>query len=146
MANAVVKLQATLTELSRQVTASVDALHTIRARTSKVLLATAAFGALAVEVDVLRSAPCGRRLASTAVAAELLRDDDDRATFHAELHRLIDQLESYRLVYAAELSLAAARRGPPRPAAGPLVAMGAGLHAAQTRALTPRVAVSRAPT
>jgi len=109
MANAVVKLQATLTELGRQVTASVDALHTIRARTSKVLLATAAFGALAVEVDVLR-----RRLASTAVAAELLRDDDDRATFHAELHRLIDQLESYRLVYAAELSLATARRARPR--------------------------------
>ena len=109
MANGVVKLQATLTELNRQVMVSVDALHTIRARTSKVLLATAAFGALAVEVEALR-----RRLAEPAVAAQLLRDEDERAAFQGEVHRFIDQLESHRDAYAGELSLATLRRPPPR--------------------------------
>lgn len=110
MANSVAKLQTTLTELGRQIEASVDGLHTIRARTSRVLRATSAFSTLAGEVRSLR-----RRLSEPALAAQLLRDEADRAAFQEELHLYIDQLESYRHTYAEELSLATPRRAPPQP-------------------------------
>lgn len=79
--------------------ASTNALHTIRARTSSVLRATAAFAALATDIDVL-----ARRLSERDSVARLRRDADERIVFMQELHLLVDQLESYQQLFAEELS------------------------------------------
>jgi len=97
-----------LTELRRQTEASVAALHTIRTRTSKVLAATEAFSALSVEVATL-----ARSLWAPSTVARLNQDAAERALFQEELHLLIDQLESFRHRYAAELSITTPL--PPKP-------------------------------
>jgi hypothetical protein len=97
------KLQAMVGELQRQADASVRALHTIRARTSKVMAATAAFSALADEVGLV-----ARRLAKPT-ARDTYANAADRAALQEELHLLVDQLESFRQSYNAELALVAAR-------------------------------------
>jgi hypothetical protein len=98
------KLQAMVIELERQAGASVRALHTIRARTSRVLAATAAFSALADEVVSL-----GRRLAQPK-ARDTYANPADRAALQAELSLLIEQLDGYRQLYTAELALVEARK------------------------------------
>ena len=97
-----------LAELRRQTDASVSALHTIRARTSKVLAATEAFSALSAEVSVLT-----RSLWVPPTAARLNQDAAARALFQQELHLLIDQLDSFRQRYAPELSITTPL--PPKP-------------------------------
>lgn len=99
MANSVAQLEGLTRELRRQVIASTNALHTIRARTSSVLRATAAFAALATDIDVL-----ARRLSERDSVARLRRDADERIVFMQELHLLVDQLESYQQLFAEELS------------------------------------------
>jgi len=109
VAGHVAKLRAMVTELRRQTDASVEALHTIRARTSRVLGATEAFGALSAEIGAL-----GRRLDLPVAAARLNATAEERAAFQAELHLLIDLLESYRQRFAPELAATKLRRTPPK--------------------------------
>jgi hypothetical protein len=97
------KLQAMVVELQRQADASVRALHTIRARTSKVMAATAAFSALADEIGLV-----ARRLAKPT-ARDTYADAADRAALQEELHLLVDQLDNFRQSYTAELALVTAR-------------------------------------
>jgi hypothetical protein len=99
VASPVVKLQVMVAELRRQTDASVSALHMIRARTSKVLAATEAFSALSAEVAALT-----RSLRSPPTVTRLNKDAAERALVQQELHLLIDQLDSFRQRYAAELS------------------------------------------
>jgi hypothetical protein len=108
VASHVAKLQDMLAELRRQTDASVSALHTIRARTSKVLAATDAFSALSTELAVLT-----RSLSAPPTIARLDQDAAERALFRQELHLLIEQLDSFRLRYAAELSITTPL--PPKP-------------------------------
>jgi hypothetical protein len=104
----VAKLQGMLAELRRQTDASVSALHTIRARTSKVLAATEAFSALSAELVVLTHS-----LSAPTTVARLNEDAAERALFRQELHLLIEQLDSFRLRFAAELSITTPL--PPKP-------------------------------
>ena len=108
VASHVAKLQVMLAELRRQTDASVAALHTIRARTSKVLAATEAFSALSAEVAALT-----RSLWAPPTVARLNQDAAERALFQQDLHLLIDQLDSFRQRYAAELSITTPL--PPKP-------------------------------
>ncbi|HYJ10793.1 MAG TPA: hypothetical protein VEX18_17345 [Polyangiaceae bacterium] len=89
--------------MQRQADASVRALHTIRARTSNVMAATAAFSALADEIGLL-----AQRLAKPT-AGDTYANAADRAALQEELHLLVDQLDNFRQSYTAELALVAAR-------------------------------------
>jgi hypothetical protein len=109
VANSVAQLEGLTRELRRQATASTNALHTIRARTSRVMRATAAFAALTTDIDAL-----ARRLTERDSVARLRRDADERIAFMQDLHVLVDQLESFQQLYAEELSSVAP---PPSPAA-----------------------------
>ncbi len=113
MANSFAQLETLTRELRRQATASVNALHTIRARTSRVLGATAAFATLAAEIDVL-----ARRLIDRDCAARIRWDAEERIAFMHELHALVDQLEILQQTYADELSCIAPPRAPAQPPSG----------------------------
>lgn len=108
MASDFAKLRCAVAELRRQTDACVAALHTIRARTSKVLAATDAFSALSREVEQL-----GRALSAPPTALRLKRSAIERALFQQDVHLLLDQLDGFRSRYAAELLLTTPL--PPKP-------------------------------
>ena len=108
VASDIAKLRALVAELRRQTEASVEGLHTIRARTSNVLAATTAFSTLATEIAAL-----GRRL-SAPLPGDLDNIASERAAFHQELHLLIDQLDTYRQRYGAELAMTVQRKPKPK--------------------------------
>lgn len=97
-----------LAELRRQTDASVAGLHTIRARTSKVLAATEAFTVLSLEIGALTET-----LWSPLSIARLNGDSVERAVFNQQLRLLIDQLDAFRVRYASELSQSTPP--PPKP-------------------------------
>ena len=97
-----------LVELRRQTDASVAGLHSIRARTSKVLVATDAFTTLSREIAAL-----GRALWDPVLIARVNQDPTERALFQQQLSLLIDQLDAFRQRFASEL--ADSRPPPPRP-------------------------------
>lgn len=96
-----------LAELRRQSDASVAGLHTIRARTSRVLAATDAFTTLSREIAGL-----GRALWEPVLITRLNQDHTERAVFQQQLRLLIDQLDAFRQRYASELLQS--RPPPPR--------------------------------
>lgn len=106
------RLKGRLEALRGEADATVAALHTIRARTSKVLEATAAFSAVSAEAAALRSP-----LERPARAARLELDADGRLALQLDLGQLLDRLERYRRTYAAELAQVPARSPPPPPKA-----------------------------
>jgi methyl-accepting chemotaxis protein len=109
MAGHVAKLQSMIAELRRQTDATVSGLHTIRARTSKVLAATEAFTRLSEEVAALT-----RALWTPDVIARLNEDATERSLLLQQLHLLIDQLDAFRQHYAGELSLTTPRAPKPK--------------------------------
>jgi hypothetical protein len=109
VASQIAQLKLTVAELRRQTDASLAALHTIRARTSKVLAATEAFSALSAEAAAL-----AHRLMLPVAVDRLNEDVREREAFRHELHLLIDQLDGFRQRYASELAATTPRRPPPK--------------------------------
>ena len=101
VARHVARLEATLRDLRRRTDASVRGLHAIRARTSKVIEATAAFTALSEELVSL-----SRSLWSPPIAQRLKEDAGAREAFARRLRSLLEELEALERRHAAELSCA----------------------------------------
>ncbi len=84
-------------------------LHTIRARTSKVLAATASFTALSAELAAL-----SRALWAPATVDRLNQDAAEREAFERRLRALLDELEALRERFESELSRAVPAPRPPK--------------------------------
>lgn len=106
MARGVRDLQERIALLQRHAAATVQSLHHIRARTSRVLAATGAFAALEGEARSL-----------SEVVRNLSRVNDesvDRPYVESELERLRNSMHDLRQRFSSEL-VSAAKSEPPAP-------------------------------
>lgn len=103
-------MQDHITVLQRHAAASVQSLHHIRARTSRVLAATSAFTAFEVEARSLREVV--RTLVSLARASD---ESVDRGYVERELSRLREGFCELQRRFSRELVSAAESERPPPP-------------------------------
>ena len=111
MTVAATDLRAKIAIIERTAATSVEALHRIPARTSRVLAATSAFSMLNMEARSLSQVVC--TLVTLARASE---DSLDRAYIERELSELREELRALELRHAKELALAVAHARQQSPA------------------------------
>jgi len=109
VASHVAQLQALVAELRRQTDAAVRGLYAVRARTSKVLMATEAFAALSARVTNLNHS-----LWTPTMADRLNGDAVARWDFEEEVRQLSHELEELRQRYETELLLTTPVPPPPK--------------------------------